>query len=132
MTGEDHRHRRPDDDRPPAKGLLDDLPETGRGAGGAPRPAAARPNPFHVPQKRPAGGPRPNVIPFRGVGFDRTAAVPADPAPEPAAQPRTESAATEASPAPEAPAAPAAPERPGGSAASAERAPGPARRPAAR
>ncbi|QBI55391.1 nicotinate-nucleotide--dimethylbenzimidazole phosphoribosyltransferase [Streptomonospora litoralis] len=91
MTGEDHRRRRGADEEgdPSSKGLLDDLPETGRGSGSgsgaAPpssgrRPAQQRPNPFTTPEDRRhggGGGPRsgrseqPNVIPFRGGGHER-------------------------------------------------------------
>ncbi|MDT0301249.1 nicotinate-nucleotide--dimethylbenzimidazole phosphoribosyltransferase [Streptomonospora wellingtoniae] len=96
MTGEDRR--RGAEDNPESerwKGLLDDLPETGRGSGSAPsreqesdaRTAQQRPNPFHAPVERRRGGgaggahtpyERPNVIPFRGAGQDRDADVEAD------------------------------------------------------
>ncbi|GAA1777027.1 nicotinate-nucleotide--dimethylbenzimidazole phosphoribosyltransferase [Streptomonospora arabica] len=92
MTGEDRR--RGAEDNPESergwKGLLDDLPETGRGSGTAPsrepesgaRTGQQRPNPFHAPVDRRRGGgsggartpyERPNVIPFRGAGQDRDA-----------------------------------------------------------
>ncbi|GAB3453225.1 hypothetical protein GCM10027570_32240 [Streptomonospora sediminis] len=89
MTGDDNRRRDgADEGRDPAPGgLLDDLPETGRGSGAAqpqePAPRSERPrtNPFHTPADRrrgtaesgtgaPGTG-QPNVIPFRYTGLDR-------------------------------------------------------------
>ncbi|CAM3790806.1 nicotinate-nucleotide--dimethylbenzimidazole phosphoribosyltransferase [Nocardiopsis rhodophaea] len=87
-----------------ARGLLDGLPEAGRGAGAPPGPVPGsggpgpRPNPFHTPEKRqPARGPFARPEP----------AVTPQPASEPTPQPEadsadgaTASAATSADPAP--------------------------------
>ncbi|MFC3999255.1 nicotinate-nucleotide--dimethylbenzimidazole phosphoribosyltransferase [Nocardiopsis sediminis] len=103
MTGDDHRppagRRGPSDERgraaPAFGGLLDDLPEAGRGAG---KPAP-RPNPFHTPAREPATPRKPNVIPFRGGTQER-------PAPVPAGTPRHKAPAADPEPAPQAEAAP--------------------------
>ncbi|WP_017541465.1 nicotinate-nucleotide--dimethylbenzimidazole phosphoribosyltransferase [Nocardiopsis halophila] len=106
-------------------GLLDDLPEAGRGgtarAPSAPDPAPQRANPFHAPSPPPrrSAAAKPNVIPFRGAPPapeparpepdpepEQAPPAPARPEPEPA---RAEPARPEPEPAPPAPeAAPAA------------------------
>ncbi|MFC4561284.1 nicotinate-nucleotide--dimethylbenzimidazole phosphoribosyltransferase [Nocardiopsis mangrovi] len=119
MTGDDHRppagRRGPSDERgraaPAFGGLLDDLPEAGRGTG----KAAPRANPFHTPAREPATPRKPNVIPFRAGTQERpapAAAPAADPAPatehEPAPEPRSAAPAPEPEPDAEPEAAPEA------------------------
>ncbi|WP_017627712.1 nicotinate-nucleotide--dimethylbenzimidazole phosphoribosyltransferase [Nocardiopsis chromatogenes] len=109
------------DDRSPAErgaedeaartggGLLDDLPEAGRGgaarAPSAPEPAPRREraNPFHAPSPPPrtAQAAKPNVIPFRGAppAPARPDPEPRAPAPEPARPPREPEPAPEPAPA---------------------------------
>src|SRR5690606_14442014 len=130
MTGNDHRSpagRGADEDEDrTGGGLLDGLPEPGRGAAARPdpgRPAAPqRGNPFHTPPARPAPGragtERPNVIPFRGAPQP-----PEEPPPGRAARPAERAPATGGAhaapaappppaPGPAAPVPPAAPQTP--------------------
>ncbi|MBB5435253.1 nicotinate-nucleotide--dimethylbenzimidazole phosphoribosyltransferase [Nocardiopsis composta] len=138
MTGNDHRSpagRGADEDEDrTGGGLLDGLPEPGRGAAARPdpgRPAAPqRGNPFHTPPARPAPGragtERPNVIPFRGAPQP-----PEEPPPGRAARPAERAPATGGAhaapaappppaPGPAAPVPPAAPQTPEPAAAPAE------------
>ncbi|ASU84859.1 5,6-dimethylbenzimidazole synthase [Nocardiopsis gilva YIM 90087] len=118
MTGDDKRRysgrrgakdnrdsaRRPARDVPrgareaTARGLLDGLPEAGRGAGAPTGPVtgsggtAPRPNPFHTPEKRqPVPGPYARPEP--------AAAPPPEPEPVPEPEPEAESADRSAAPA---------------------------------
>ncbi|MDA8372525.1 MAG: nicotinate-nucleotide--dimethylbenzimidazole phosphoribosyltransferase [Nocardiopsaceae bacterium] len=74
MTGNDHRSAKsdggPGEDRSQSAfggGLLDDLPEAGRGAEPARSQGQPRTNPFHVPSEQSTPL-QPNVIPFRSGG----------------------------------------------------------------